>query len=92
MAATAKVLLLSKEDASTYGTGLNAIRELEDNLEDLADDFPDHLDDSTASSNWQRIIKNDVVYRIIKTYFDLDNNWRIIMALEDMNPQDVSDS
>ena len=92
MAATTKILLLSKTDASTYGTGLNVIRELEDNLEDLADDFPDHLDDSTSSSNWQRIIKNNVVYRIIKTYFDLDNNWRIVMALEDMNPQDVSDS
>lgn len=88
MAVPTKLLLLSKEDLVAHGTGLKAIREMESSMIALPDDFPEHLDDATSSTNWQRVIKDDVVYRIIKTYFDLDNNCRIIMASADMNPQD----
>lgn len=88
MGVPTKLLLLSKEDLAAHGSGLKAIREMESSMMDLPDDFPDHLDDATSSTNWQRVIKDNVVYKIIKTYFDLDNERRIIMASEDMNPQD----
>ena len=71
MESSVKLLLLSKDDLVIHGSGLKAIRDMESSMMDMPDDFSDHLDDATSSSNWQRIIKDNVVYRIIKTYFDL---------------------
>ena len=70
-----------------FGNGLRSIRAKASDLIDISD-YADALSDSTSSGNPARIIKNNKVYRIIKTYFDLDNNVRIVLAKIDHDVYD----
>lgn len=72
-----KCLLLSPGDG--LGNGLNAIRTRESELIDISDYEPGYSD-ATSTTNPQYVIKDDKVYRIIKTYFDLDKNARIFLC------------
>ena len=82
MAVTTKVLLVKND--SIYGTGLNAIRKQASQMIDISD-FADAgaLGDSSAAVNASNVIKDNKVYRIVKSYFDLDNNLRILVATEE---------
>ena len=86
MSIPTKVLCLSTADMS-YGTGLRAIRELADVMIDISDFADDNaLGDSSAAVNASSVIKDDKVYRIVKSFFDLDNNVRILLATEEILP------
>ena len=78
-----KLLLIEAEDSN----GLISIRDHMDDLIDLPDG--DMLSDATCTSNTTRVIKDDKVYVCIKSYFDLDNNYRIIMAKRELETFDV---
>lgn len=77
MAVPIKLLILNPED--NFGNGLRSIREKSSEFIDISD-YGEALSDSTSSSNPARVIKNNKVYKIIKTYFDLDNNQRVVLA------------
>lgn len=81
-----KALLIGKEEK--LGNGLAVIRERESEMISI-DDYEVALSDATSSGNPARIIKNNKVYKIIKNYFDLDNNTRIILAKEESEVFDV---
>lgn len=87
MAVSTKVLLLSSSDMSLYGTGLRAIRELSSKMIDISE-FADAgaLGDSSSATNSTNVVKDDKVYRIAKSFFDLDNNLRILLATEEFLP------
>ena len=78
-----KLLLIEKDDSN----GLINIREHMDELIDLPDG--EMLSDSTCTSNSTRVIKDNKIYTCIKSYFDLDNNFRIIMAKRELNRYDM---
>ena len=81
-----KALLIGKEEK--LGNGLAVIRERESEMISI-DDYEVAVSDATSSGNPARIIKNNKVYKIIKNYFDLDNNARIILANEESEVFDV---
>ena len=81
-----KALLIGKEEK--LGNGLAVIREKESEMISI-DDYEVALSDATSSGNPARIIKNNKVYKVIKTYFDLDKNARIILAKEEENGFDI---
>ena len=81
-----KVLLIDKNEK--LGNGLAVIRERESEMITI-DDFEVALSDATSSGNPARVIKNNKIYKIIKTYFDLDNNCRIVLAKEEENAFDI---
>ena len=85
-------LLMEKEDVEKYGCGLNAIDKLgsTSKMVDITDsDFSDHLDDSTATANWARVMKGDQVYRVIKNFYDLNTNRRILMCKNETDSFDL---
>ena len=61
--------------------GLRALREREADFIDISD-YENGLSDATCTTVKQFIIKEDKVYNVVKTYFDLDNNQRILLAKE----------
>lgn len=79
MAISIKALLLKKEE--TFGNGVASIRKLEDQMVDISDYEPG-ISDATATTNPHYIIKDDIPYKVIKTYFDLDRNARIFLCVE----------
>ena len=86
MAAPVKLLLIAKDEK--LGNGLASIREKESEMIAF-DDYEPGLSDSTSSTNPSRVIKDNKVYKIIKTYFDLDKRCRIMLAKEEENSFDV---
>lgn len=70
-------LLLDKNSSIN---GLRAIREKESELIDLNDWQNGIEQDATCSVTKQLIIKNDRVYSVRKTYFDLDKERRILLC------------
>lgn len=75
-----KLLILKPE--YKLGNGLKAIREKSSEFIDITD-YETALSDATSSTNPSYVIKENKVYRIIKTYIDLDNNVRIVLAKPD---------
>lgn len=86
MAVAVKALLLAKDD--TLGNGLRAIRERESEMIDISEYEPG-LSDATSSTIQQYIIKDNKVYKTIRTYFDLDNNTRLLLCKEQNEVFDV---
>lgn len=82
-----KALLISKTEE--LGNGLAVIRERESEMIPIDEYGNGELSDSTSSGNPARIIKDNKVYKIIKTYFDLDKSVRIVMAKEEDQSFDV---
>ena len=76
---TTKALLLGRDD--DHGNGLRAIRELEDQLVDITA-YQELLADNQS---WF-IIKDDTVYKVVKTYFDLDKGHMVCICKEDVQP------
>lgn len=85
MAVSLKLLLLKEGDK--LGNGLAAIRTRETELIDISS-FEAGVSDPTITTNPGYVIKNNIVYRIIKTYFDLDKNARIFIAKKDHEAYD----
>ena len=87
MGVPTKALLLSHSDSSLqYGTGLNAIRKLASQMIDISEFADDNaMGDSSAAVNASNIIKDNKVYRICKSFFDLDNTVRIVIATEEVS-------
>ena len=81
-----KLLLLNPEDK--LGNGLRAIREKESDLIDISNYEPG-VSDPAITTNPGYVIKDNKVYRIIKTYFDLDKGYRVFIAKLDMEGYDV---
>lgn len=79
---TTKALLLSKDD--DHGNGLRAIRELEDELVDIT-----AYQELMADNQSWFIIKDDIVYKIVKTYFDMDKGYVVCICKEDVQPFNV---
>ena len=88
MAVAIKLLILTPENEKKYGCGLNAIRNLEDKLIDISD-WGEAMSDATATSAYGYVIKDNIVYRVSRTYFDLDNNCRVAIAKLDSEPYDI---
>lgn len=86
MALPIKLLLIEKGDK--LGNGLAAIRAREGDLMDISD-YESAMSDSTSTANPNYVIVDNKVYRMIKTYFDLENERRIVIAKEDMESYDV---
>lgn len=87
MATTVKVLLLSR--GHDLGTGLISIREFEDDMIEISPDILSYLDQSSSSAvNKSYIIKDNVTYRIQKTYYDMDNDCMVLIAKYDVEPAD----
>lgn len=80
-----KILLLKK--GNNLGQGLAAIRELEDEMIDITD-YENHFSDSTSTSNTGRIIKDNKVYNVFKSYWDLDKGVCVYLAKEEDEPYD----
>lgn len=76
---TIKALLVDEFDE--LGLGLNLIRKKESELVDISS-FGEFSDDSDLSNNIGYIIKDNKAYKCRKTYFDLDKNIRIVIAVE----------
>lgn len=85
MAVSLKLLLLKEGDK--LGNGLAAIRTRESDLIDISA-FEPGVSDPTITTNPGYVIKDNTVYRIIKTYFDLDKNARIFIAKKDHESYD----
>lgn len=86
MAIPLKLLLIKPGDC--LGNGLAAIRERESEFIDISG-YEIAMSDATATTNPGYIIKDNSVYRIIKTYFDLDKSVRIALAKQDNDVYDV---
>jgi hypothetical protein len=86
MSVPIKLLLLNKGE--TLGYGLRAIREYADRMIDVSD-WELGISDSTMSSAKQYVIKDNVMYMCMKSFFDLDNNERIFVCVENTEPYDV---
>lgn len=86
MAKAIKALLLPKDNP--YGNGLASIRTLESKMVDISD-WEDCVSDNTMPNTQGYFIKNNKVYRVVKSYFDFDKNWRIFLAIEDTDTYDV---
>ena len=90
MAIPVKAILLPHDNK--YGTGLNAVRKLASQMIDITSYADSNaLGDSTSAANASNIIKNNKVYRICKVFYDLDNNQRILLAMEENTNNHVID-
>lgn len=78
MAVPVKVILLPAND--TLGTGLTALRTYEDQAIDISEFSDAVCGDATSTGTFSYVIKNDVAYRIFRSYFDLDRNCRYLVA------------
>lgn len=81
-----KVLLIDKKDK--LGNGLANIRTNASKMIDISV-FEDGFSDSTSTTTHAYIIKDNVTYRIIRNYFDLDKQERVYIAVEDVEPYDI---
>lgn len=81
-----KVLLIDKKDK--LGNGLANIRTNANKMIDISA-FEAGFSDSTSTTTHAYIIKDNVTYRIIRNYFDLDKQERVYIAVEDVEPYDV---
>lgn len=85
MAIPIKAILLEKDER--IGTGLTALRMKMSSAIDISE-YGDALSDSTSSTTHAYIIKNNKAYKVVRNFFDLDNNIRYIMAKNDENSFD----
>lgn len=76
-----KLLLLPKGVVR----GLVSIREHASEMIDISDWADEALSDATSSGNQATVIKDNILYTITRTYFDLDNNCRVILAEYDVH-------
>lgn len=86
MAVSLKLLLIDSGDK--LGNGLASIRARESEMIDIST-YEAGISDPTITTNPGYVIKNNKVYRIIKTYFDLDKSARVFIAKEDMEYYDI---
>jgi hypothetical protein len=89
MAVSVKALLLKKDEI--LGDGLASIRAYENTMIDISS-FEAGISDATVSTNPSYIIKDNTVYKAIRTYFDLDKNTRILLFKESGESFDIISS
>lgn len=88
MAIPTKAILLGRNEH--LGTGLQAIRTKESTAIEITDFVSDNAcGDSTAAANKGFIIKNNKVYTVMRTFMDLDNKCRYIVAKDEGNNSDI---
>ena len=86
MSVSIKLLLLKPGDK--LGNGLAAIRTHEADMIDISD-YEAGISDPTITTCPGFVIKDNVVYHVIRSYFDLDKNCRLFIAKKEMEPFDV---
>lgn len=87
--ASVKLLLLDKSKGQDFGTGLISIRKLESLMIEITPEVLGMIDNaSSGSANKSYIIKDNVTYRIQKTYYDVDNDSIILVCKKDVEPAD----
>lgn len=86
MAVGLKLLLINTDEE--YTNGLTYIRQHASNMIDISH-FEAGVSDPTISTNPGYIIKDNTVYKVIKTYFDLDTNNRIFIAKKSTDNFDI---
>ena len=80
-----KALLLTREQYKNGdGCGLKSIRKYEDDLVDFVN-IGEYFYDNVTSY----IIKDDVVYKAVKVFYDLDKKRVIQIAVEDIDPINI---